>query len=649
MGSQLLQLVIVGLVTGCVYALSATGLVVTYTTSGIFNFAHGAIGMLGAFTYWQLTEQWHWPRVVALVTVLFVLAPLFGALLERGLIRPLHGASIDVTLVITLGLLLFLIGVADYVWDPTELRRLPEFFAKDDPVSVAGVNVTYAQFLIVFAAIAVAVGLRLLFQLTRIGIAMRGVVDDPDLTAMTGASPARIQQLSWAIGASLAALAGILIAPSVGLSSTTLTLLVINGYAAALFGRLKSLPRTAIGGILLGVVVQLYPVYIAPHVPGFSQTANDLTKAVPMIFLGVLLLFIPAARLRTSTAAARVAPTVPGLKQSLAGAGGLVLVAVLLAGVLSSASLLVGSRIAVLALALLSLVLLTGYSGQTSLSVLTFVGLGAFAMGTFVDRSPLGLVYAGLLAAAAGTAIALITARLRGLYLALATFAFAKGMDEGFFPFHLGEGGNLAVQRISLPGIDTRSESTFFLLSVVIFAAAAVGVLAVRRGRWGRQLTALNDSPAACATLGINTTITKVVVFAVSAGLAGVAGALYGGMQGLVGFKDFSVLASLALLLALRVGGINTMTGALFGAFTIAIFPELQSFLATHVNLPVKVDLAYLLTGIAAVSVGRDPDGLGGRVSKLGQWLRAKAGTPPTAAASSSGARDFEEAKLVRT
>src|SRR5205809_1240369 len=98
-----LAFTVVGIVTGAIYALSATGLVVTYTTSGIFNFAHGAIGMLGAFTYWQLTVGWGWPAALALPTVLLVLAPVFGGAVERVLIRPLHGASVDVTLVITLG------------------------------------------------------------------------------------------------------------------------------------------------------------------------------------------------------------------------------------------------------------------------------------------------------------------------------------------------------------------------------------------------------------------------------------------------------------------------------------------------------------------------------------------------------------------
>ena len=639
---QLLQLTVVGLVVGCVYALTATGLVVTYTTSGIFNFAHGAVGMLGAFTYWQLTVKWGWPVLLALPVVLLVLAPLFGAAIERIVMRPLHGASVDVTLVITLGLLLFFLGVANYLWDQGQSRVLPELLASWKPVDIGGVIVTWGQIIIVLAAIGVAIGLRFLFSTTRIGIAMRGVVDDPDLCAMSGASPARIQQLSWAIGSGLAALAGILVAPKVGMSALQLTLLVINGYAAALFGRLKSLPRTAVGGLALGLLVSYYPVYFAPHLP-FSTTFGELEKAVPMIFLGVLLLFLPSARLRTATTVGRIAPTVPGLRQSLGGGALMLVVGIVLASSLSSANLLIAGGMFISALALLSLVLLTGYSGQTSLCVLTFFGLGAFAM-AHSGTSPLGLLWGGLLAAGAGMLVALVTARLRGLYLALATFAFAKGMDVGFFNFHLGTGGSLQLKRFELPLVDTHSEKTFFLLTVIVFTAAAIGVLAVRRGRWGRQLTALNDSPAACATLGVNTTITKVVVFTAAAGIAGVAGALFGAQQEIITPSQFDVLGSLALLLALRIGGINTITGAIFGAFTIGLFPEMPQILGHfHVTLPDKVQLTFLLTGISAVVIGRDPDGLGGQMSKLGLKIRSQLGRHSTPPATPS----YEEASLV--
>jgi branched-chain amino acid transport system permease protein len=153
--SALLSYSIVGLVTGCIYALTATGLVVTYTTSGVFNFAHGAIGMVAAFSYWQLTVGWGWSPWVALPAVLLVGAPVLGAAVERVLIRPLRGAAADLSIVITLGLLLFLLGAANLAWKPTEARVLPKFLSSIDDVAIGGVTVTMHQVLIVVVAIAV--------------------------------------------------------------------------------------------------------------------------------------------------------------------------------------------------------------------------------------------------------------------------------------------------------------------------------------------------------------------------------------------------------------------------------------------------------------------------------------------------------------
>jgi len=612
--SAFLSYTIVGLVTGCIYALTATGLVVTYTTSGIFNFAHGAIGMMAAFSYWQLTVAWGWPAWVALPAVLLVGAPLFGGLVERVLIRPLRGAAADLSIVITLGLLLFLLGVANIVWKPTEARVLPPFLKDVTPLELGALTVTMNQVLIVVVAIAVALSLRVLFSRTRIGIAMRGVVDDPDLAAMAGASPARVQQLSWALGASLAALAGILLAPLVTLNIITLTLLVINGYAAALFGRLKNLPRTAIGGLALGLIV----AYAKGYFP-VDGILPRLQPALPMLFLLLMLIISPPARLRTATLSGSYVPTVPSLRESLVVGTGFLLLAAFLARTLSNANLLIGGKALTLAIALLSLVLLTGYGGLASLAQLTFVGLGAFVMGTWGDGSLVGVLLAVLVTAAVGAAVALPTLRLRGLYLALATFAFATAMDTVFFENEIGSGGSKPVPRLELPLVPTQSDQAFFMVCAVAFAACSIAVLAIRRGRYGRQLTALNDSPAACATLGVNVNYTKLAVFAVSAGLAGLGGALFGGLRGGISPGDFTALGSLALLLSLRIGGVSTITGALFGALAVSMFPTLQD------QFPDVPQLAYLLTGLAAVSIGRDPDGLGGQISRLGERLRARA------------------------
>src|SRR5258708_13112210 len=120
-----LALTVVGSGDGCIYALTATGLVVTYITSGIFNIAHGAIGMLAAFAYWDLTVRYHWPVPLALVFILFVLAPLLGALIDGVIMRRLHGRPVELTLMVTVGLMLLMIGLAQTPWIPGEPRLLP--------------------------------------------------------------------------------------------------------------------------------------------------------------------------------------------------------------------------------------------------------------------------------------------------------------------------------------------------------------------------------------------------------------------------------------------------------------------------------------------------------------------------------------------
>src|SRR2546421_12255691 len=114
--SAFLSFTVIGIVTGCIYGLTASGLVVTYTTSGIFNFAHGAIGMAAAYTYWQFHVGWGWPTLPALLIVLLVVPPAFGALVERVLIRPLRGAAVNLSLLPTPGLLLLLIRAANAAW-----------------------------------------------------------------------------------------------------------------------------------------------------------------------------------------------------------------------------------------------------------------------------------------------------------------------------------------------------------------------------------------------------------------------------------------------------------------------------------------------------------------------------------------------------
>jgi branched-chain amino acid transport system permease protein len=597
-----LQFTVAGLATGCIYALIASGLTVTYITSGIFNFAHGALGMIAAFTYWELTSEHGWPQLPAALAVLLLLAPIMGLLIEK-LMRRLHGAPTEVTLVITLGLLLAFIGLAQTRWDPGQARVLSEFFAGHQ-VRVLGINITYHQVIVLLTTLAVVIGLRLFLYRTRAGIALRAVVDAPDVAALNGAAPDRVSQMGWVIGSMLASLAGVLIAPILGgLDVILLTLLVVNGYAAAIAGRLRSLPLTFGGGLALGLI-ESYTIWKSP-----ADLVSDLHVALPILFLLVMLLLVPEARLTIGRTATRRPLRIPTLRESIVAAIAFAGVGWVVSGFLSNRDLLTMGRGIIMTLVMLSLVLLTGYGGQISLCQLTFVGVGAFAMGKVAGGdSILGLFAAVALSAVVGAIVALPALRLRGLYLALTTFAFAQVMTALFFKRDdvFSQGGALRVGRVNLLGVSLSAPRTWFVFLVIVVAIAAVGMLALRRSSFGRRLVAMSDSPAACATVGLSLTNTKLMVFAASAGLAGLAGALYGGNQGSVGSFDFEVLLSLVLLLQMVIWGVDSVLGVVIAGSLVALFPTIEQYFPGLRG----GTLQYLATGIGVILLSRQPGGI---------------------------------------
>ena len=123
--NEFVSFVVAGVVTGSIYAVTASGLVVTYKSTGVFNFAHGAVGMLMAYLYWQLWQGWGWNPVLSLAVVLLVIAPLFALAVERVLMRPLYGAALSTMIVVTLGLFLVLYGLVSTLWDQTITATCP--------------------------------------------------------------------------------------------------------------------------------------------------------------------------------------------------------------------------------------------------------------------------------------------------------------------------------------------------------------------------------------------------------------------------------------------------------------------------------------------------------------------------------------------
>jgi branched-chain amino acid transport system permease protein len=599
-----LRFTVIGIVTGAVYAVSASGLVLTYTTSGIFNIAHGAIGMLMAFTYWQLRVHQNWPAPIALILVVLVMAPLLGAFLERVLMRGLRAATVATSLVVTIGLMVGLIGLAQNIW-PVDPRELRGFFAPNK-FRVLGINVTWHQGVIILVGLGIAAGLWILLNRTRTGIAMRAVVDDRNLLGLNGAKPDQVSMLSWALGASLASIAGILLAPDLQLDVVLLTLLVINSYAAAMAGRMRSLPLTYVGALALGLIESYSIGYV-----NLSGWLIGLRPTLPVLFLFVLLLLMPEARLRAGRLVGSVVPRVPSFRRSVVGGVALVAVAGALTFIVDTSNLIRLGQGLAFGIIMLSLVLLTGYGGQVSLCQMSFAGLGAFAMAKMGgDGNVVGILAAAGLAAFVGALVALPSLRLQGLYLALSTMAFAVLMDYMVFPNNalFGNFGALDVGRLDVLGLSFDSERAYFVLLAIMFALFGILVLRIRRGTFGRVLSAMRDSPVACATLGLSLTRTKLAVFMLAAGMAGVGGAMFGGLKGSAGATDFLMLQSLPLLLLAVIGGITSVGGALLGGLLFA--------LPSIVENPTMQKLQFLWVGIAAVSIGRQPNGIAFMISE---------------------------------
>ena len=158
-----------GLAAAGIYAITASGLTLTYTTTGIFNWAHGAIGMVCAFAYWQLSIGWGWPTLVSMLVCLFVVAPVIGIVIEAGVMRRLEGVSEASKLVVTLAVALMLLGVAQWIWNPTTYRALPPLF-NNDTLVLGSIRISYNDVTVLILALVVAVGLRLFLYRTRMGV-----------------------------------------------------------------------------------------------------------------------------------------------------------------------------------------------------------------------------------------------------------------------------------------------------------------------------------------------------------------------------------------------------------------------------------------------------------------------------------------------
>ena len=275
------------------FAVAASGLVLTYTTTGVFNFAHGGVGMVAAFVYYQLKVDVGSPCRIALVFVLGVFAPLMGIVLER-IMRSFRDAPPGTTLTVTIALTILLIGMMQYLYQSDGEQRIePATCSATASSTIVGARIRWDEVAFFVVAIAVAIGLRYLLKATRTGVAMRAVVDNADLAALTGAPPLTIARTSWILGSVLAALAGVLYAPAAARStpSTSRSSCWPRTAPPCSVG-CESLPSRSSGPSCSGSCR-------ATRRSSFPETElwNHLQVGVPGVFLFLVLLALPDAKL----------------------------------------------------------------------------------------------------------------------------------------------------------------------------------------------------------------------------------------------------------------------------------------------------------------------------------------------------------------
>lgn len=600
---DLLPFLISGVVTGSLYGLAGIGLVLTYRTSGVFNFGHGAIGAGAAFLFYTLHTTHHVPWPVAGVITLVAFAIIVGWAMEL-ITRGLGDVPEAVVVVATVGILL---GVEGYLFlqygDVT--RNFPEFLPTSG-LTVSGINVTWSQVISVVIASASAILLYAFLRRSRLGVSMRAVVDNPSLVALSGDSPPHVRRTAWAIGSAFAALSGILLAPTLGLDANLLTLLVVQAFGACAIGLFTSLPLTYAGGIGVGVAASLATKYFT-HRP-----FNGVPPAVPFLVLLVVLLAIPASRLPKRRASLRslVADSRPmsartGLSLAVVGIAALALVPTV-----------VGSHLPVWITGLTDLIvfaslgLLVWTSGQISLCHAAFVAVGACAMGHLATGQHLpwavALVLAGLITVPVGALVAIPAVRMSGLYLALATLGFGVLMQDVIFPtgFMFGSRLQVSAARPRLGFFHGANDKDFYylVLAIAVLCVAAIAVIAL--SRLGRLLRAMSETPTMLATHGLGVNVTRLIVFCVSAFFAGIAGALVVTQFGSASGVAYGPIQSLLFLAVLAICGTRLIRSSLLAAGLLAVLPGYM----TTFNVDRQTFAFGLIAILASVIIAKRPE-----------------------------------------
>ena len=649
---EILQFAIRGIPTGCVFALLAVGMVLTYKTSGVFNLAFAAQAYASAAVFYVVRKDHEWPLLPAALLAIVIVGPAIGLLLERVLFRYLRSAGSMAKLVTSLGLLIAIPEIVKLFFGTDAKKNPPPLWyvkRTDEWLWPEGSRFVLdaGQVATIVCTIGVVIGLVVLFRSTSLGLRMRAVVESPRMAELNGVDANRVSMAAWMLSSLMAGLAGVLLAPLfASLNPIDLFTLLVAALAATVFGGLTSIPLTFIGGILLGVMQAV----LAGTLPTDSVLATGLRPALPFVVLFLLLLFRPGLRStkEITDPLATVDPPPPApvavsrphwmtVGSRLFGATVMTIALLLCWFVLDGywLGLVVGG--VVLGIIMMSLIVVVGIGGMLSLSQAALAAIGAFTTAQLVANTGMSVIAAiflgALMAAAVGAVLALPVVRLDGVYLALATLAFALMFESILVPLTWVSGGSvpITVPRPVLGPFDLADDRYFLLFAVLCAAVIAAIVIRLREGTTGRFLQALQTSDVAAASIGISGTRSRVVAFTVAAGIAGFGGGLMATFVGQANYQSsFPYLIGLVWVALVVSAGSRSIQAAVMSGLFFFLFPAILdklfafpgNWVVSNPDAPSWVQsvadavqptwaqsVAFILFGIGAITYAKHPEG----------------------------------------
>ncbi|ANY22207.1 branched-chain amino acid ABC transporter permease/ATP-binding protein [Gordonia terrae] len=634
-----LAYLVLGLGNGAVYAALGLALVLTFKSSGVVNFATGAIALYSAYTYALLrTGELMIPvpglpktvdlgrpfGVLPAIGICVVISALLGMLFCALIFRPMRHAPVVAKAVASIGLMIVLQALIAQRAG-TDIVPVEPIFELDT-ISIGSSTAPTDRIWFALVVVAVAIAASLMFRFTRFGVATEAAAESEKGAYLTGLSPDKIAFSNWALSSAVAGFSGVLIAPLVALNPIAYSLFIVPALAATLVGNFSSIWLTVVAGLAIGAL-QSEMVNLQATFDWFPKTG--MSEAISLALI-VGFLVVKGRPLPDRGALIRQdlgrAPRPDRILLPAVVSIAVVLVALVATSGSYRAAIVTSIILAVLAL---SQVVVTGYAGQVSLAQLTLAGVAAYSISVLNTHLGIPFPFAPIVAAAFATVVGVVVGlpalRVRGLPLTVVTLALAVFLEAFWFrnPSLNGgvEGAPVDTPRIfgislGIGGGDEYPRMAFALLCLVVLIVVGLAVAWLRRSSLGTDMLAVRANERSAAAAGIDVSRTKLIAFAIGAFLAGLAGSLLAYQQTLATPEPFTVFLGISLFATMYIAGITSITGGILAGI-MAPGGLLYLLMDRFLDLG---DYYAVISGILLiVTIALNPDGIASRLPAV-RW-----------------------------